>query len=453
MAGGSSIPQPDDEEDSSVAENGPAPTSTSKKGGGKQTKLPSRPQYYNPDPVARLFGRANEAPVKINGVCTTSLIDTGATFTIINADFCEEHGLEIYSLDGLVTIARTEGFNVPYLGYTIATLEFLNISHYSEEVVMLVVSDPTAYAVRVPLQVGTRVISTVIESLTPDNIKHLDEIWRQTYVGTLMSCVVQQRPTGKGDTFNLEEVKGPVKLKKKVKLEPFEQKEVWGYTQVRGHSKRAVVCTESEELLMKGQVICVNSKSNLFSHNSRVKVMLRNLSGKTVKMPAKSIIGEVSPCNVVPPIWKPEVGVQTEESDQTWTKEVKDLFEKLGLNEPKEWMTKEDILEAKKLVQKFHMIFSKNDLDLGKTDKVKYKIKVTDSTPFKERYRRIPPSQYEAVRKYLQEMLDIGAIRPSDSPWCSAVVLVKKKSGKLRFCIDLRKLNARTVKDAYREKP
>ena len=46
-------------------------------------------------------------------------------------------------------------------------------------------------------------------------------------------------------------------------------------------------------------------------------------------------------------------------------------------------------------------------------------------------------------------MLDLGAIRPSDSPWCSAVVLVKKKSGELRFCIDLRKLNARTVKDAY----
>ena len=66
---------------------------------------------------------------------------------------------------------------------------------------------------------------------------------------------------------------------------------------------------------------------------------------------------------------------------------MEDLFEKLGLNEPKEWMTEEDILEAKKLVQKFHIIFSKNDLDLGKTDRVKYKIKVTDSTPFKERYR------------------------------------------------------------------
>ena len=46
-------------------------------------------------------------------------------------------------------------------------------------------------------------------------------------------------------------------------------------------------------------------------------------------------------------------------------------------------------------------------------------------------------------------MLEIGAISESKSPWASAVVLVSKKDGSLRFCIDLRKLNSRTVKDAY----
>ena len=46
-------------------------------------------------------------------------------------------------------------------------------------------------------------------------------------------------------------------------------------------------------------------------------------------------------------------------------------------------------------------------------------------------------------------MLEIGAINESKSPWASAVVLVRKKDGSLRFCIDLRKLNARTIKDAY----
>ena len=56
---------------------------------------------------------------------------------------------------------------------------------------------------------------------------------------------------------------------------------------------------------------------------------------------------------------------------------------------------------------------------------------------------------YDEVKVYRQEMLDLGAIRPSNSPWPSAIVLVRKKDGRLRFCIDLRRLNNRTVKDAY----
>ena len=53
------------------------------------------------------------------------------------------------------------------------------------------------------------------------------------------------------------------------------------------------------------------------------------------------------------------------------------------------------------------------------------------------------------MRKHLKEMLEVGAIRRSNSPWASPVVLVRKKDGSLRFCIDLCRLNVRTVKDAY----
>ena len=80
---------------------------------------------------------------------------------------------------------------------------------------------------------------------------------------------------------------------------------------------------------------------------------------------------------------------------------------------------------------------------------MKHSIKLDDYTPFKERYRHIPPHQYEEVKQHLKEMLEIGAISESKSPWASAVVLVRKKDGSLRYCIDLTKLNARTVKDAY----
>ena len=56
---------------------------------------------------------------------------------------------------------------------------------------------------------------------------------------------------------------------------------------------------------------------------------------------------------------------------------------------------------------------------------------------------------YDEVWKHLQEIIDIGAIQPSNIPWASTLVLVRKKNGKLHFCIDLRKLNSLMVKDAY----
>ena len=98
---------------------------------------------------------------------------------------------------------------------------------------------------------------------------------------------------------------------------------------------------------------------------------------------------------------------------------------------------------------KYSFLFAMDSMDLGKTDLVKHHIELTNYTPIKDRYRHIPIQQYEEVQKHLKEMLDIGAIRRSNSSWNSPVVLVRKKDGSLRFCIDLRKLNAQTVKDAY----
>ena len=102
----------------------------------------------------------------------------------------------------------------------------------------------------------------------------------------------------------------------------------------------------------------------------------------------------------------------------------------------------------KKVLEDYHYLFALGDLELGRTNLVKHVIKLDDPKPFRERYRRIPPHQYEEVKKHLKQMVEIGAIRKSQSPWASAVVLVCKKTGELRFCIGLRKLNVRTIKDA-----
>ena len=59
------------------------------------------------------------------------------------------------------------------------------------------------------------------------------------------------------------------------------------------------------------------------------------------------------------------------------------------------------------------------------------------------------PAMVDEVRNHLREMLESGAIRPSQSAWCNTVMLVRKKDGSLRFCIDFRCLNAHTKKDSY----
>ena len=137
-----------------------------------------------------------------------------------------------------------------------------------------------------------------------------------------------------------------------------------------------------------------------------------------------------------------EVPNSEEEDDGSW---ILDLIDLSGLeNWPEHLQT-----EAKEMLKRNAETFSKNDLDMGRTNLVKHHIKLTDPVPFKEAYRRIPPQMYDEVKAHIQEMLDLGAIRPSNSPWASAIVLVRKKEGRLRFCIDLRRLNNRTVKDAY----
>ena len=73
---------------------------------------------------------------------------------------------------------------------------------------------------------------------------------------------------------------------------------------------------------------------------------------------------------------------------------------------------------------------------------------MVDDKPLKERFQRIPPPMVDEVHAHMKEMLEMGAICPSQSPWCNAVVLVHKKDRGLCFCIDFCKLNARTKKDS-----
>ena len=85
-------------------------------------------------------------------------------------------------------------------------------------------------------------------------------------------------------------------------------------------------------------------------------------------------------------------------------------MESLNLQGIESWSQQQQ-QSAKSLIRKYQHLFALTLNELGKTSLVQHEIKLSDKTPFRERYQRIPPHQYEEVRKHLQEMLDIEAIQ------------------------------------------
>ena len=237
----------------------------------------------------------------------------------------------------------------------------------------------------------------------------------------------------------------------------------------------------------EGPYCAVPAYAFLKPGSNRVEVMLKNITARPITIKTGEKVTKIEPANAVPHMLAPQspgsmdpvvsksakAGLEAgtrgsslkprprgsdKESDKIKAEvdrtplsaeQIEMLLTKIDFDDgTKEW-TQEQKKRAKTLLTKYSFLFAMDSMDLGKTDLVKHHIELTNYTPIKDRYRRIPPQQYEEVRKHLKEMLDIGAIRRSNSPWASPVVLVRKKDGSLRFCIDLRKLNARTIKDAY----
>ena len=96
-----------------------------------------------------------------------------------------------------------------------------------------------------------------------------------------------------------------------------------------------------------------------------------------------------------------------------------------------------------------HQAFSLEDGERGETSLVEMHIDTGDSSPRKQPVRRIPFAVRQEVATQLRKMQDSGVIRPSNSPWASPVVLVRKRDGSLRFCIDYRDLNSVTKADTF----
>ena len=229
-------------------------------------------------------------------------------------------------------------------------------------------------------------------------------------------------------------------------------------TMMMGHRLRVMtqVPYPDDDANLPVGLYVLRTYTKLHDSSRTVHIILWNGTSRPIHLCQCRLVGRVVAANVVPEAEvMPEFMNKLSEDDADTDEKEKSpkltiperqqlLIEILerdsGLDMLKDWPEKE-ALDTRQLLMEFHHMFSLDKNKMGCTDTTEHVIKLTNSEPFKERFRHIAPPLVEEVCEHIQEMLDGGAIRPSNSPWCNAMVLVRKKDGTLRFCIDFRRLN------------
>ena len=125
-------------------------------------------------------------------------------------------------------------------------------------------------------------------------------------------------------------------------------------------------------------------------------------------------------------------------SDKSWMRDVS-----IGDVPPTERDRLTELLHSNR------QVFAQNESDVGLTYTVKHRICTTEDGPVRAAYRRIPPPQFEEVKAHINDLIQQRIVRPSRSEYASPIVICKKKNGNIRMCVDYRRLNNKTRKDAF----
>ena len=141
-------------------------------------------------------------------------------------------------------------------------------------------------------------------------------------------------------------------------------------------------------------------------------------------------------------------GPEEESSGSDRQKEVPDYIQRLvdGVHDSLPESTCQTLSD---ILVRYADAFSQSESDVGSTNIVMHCIDTAQARPIRQRLRRYPPAHVEVISKQVDEFLQQEVIEPASSPWASNLVLVRKKDGSHRCCVDYRQLNAVTRKDAY----
>ena len=184
-----------------------------------------------------------------------------------------------------------------------------------------------------------------------------------------------------------------------------------------------------------------------------MSLVVRNVFDRHIFLKKGVPVARVVSASLVQPVklspeMKATLGTESRPKPMSVAVRQEKLLEKLNLDGLGHWSL-ENAVAVRELVLAYHDVFALEINELGCTSAIKHEIRIENDEPFKEQFWCIPPLLLEEVCASLRDMLEAGAIHPSQSPWCNAVILVWKKDGTLCFCMDFRCLNVHTKKDSY----
>ncbi len=371
---------------------------------------------------ANLVGSSNEGNIFVQGQSVKALIDSGSMVTTISETFYNSlpDKPALKSIEDLgLKVSIADGSALKYLGYIECNIVIPFLSDFSIDVPVLVVHD-TDFNLDCPVIIGTNIIRICKESCSSGDV-FIPEEWK-----TAMCSITCQ-------SFPVKSVN-----RKPIVIGPYETVLVKG---VSRNLDTSITEAVTENLDHQNKVLVCPRVVNIANRSSTtVSVKVCNISAKPFTIRPKTHFCQLQEVKVVDNLVSDHESSGNSEEPKT---------DEINFNIDEANLTQEQILRAKQVLGNWNRIFSKGPNDIGRTDLVKHRIVLEDDKPFKQPYRRIPPGMYEEVRQHVKDMLDADVIRESDSPFSSNVVLVRKKDGSLRFCIDYRVLNSKTRKDAY----
>ena len=305
---------------------------------------------------------------------------------------------------------------------------------------------------------GTATIYRVMEVIKERKISELAVPWASGLSWLMRDVHAQMSQVVVDDVANKSvaplSVDKVVRVSHKCRVPPFGHKVIHGSVSLVLQGYRMNVMTHGLEKRSPSLPLGIDVQSayaTLSTGSNRVAVVLRNNTRDWIEIGKGTPVAQMVAANQVPQVID-TISADKGKSQPTLTEAERQdlLLDKLDLSGLEAWPA-EEVEKAHGLLREYHDIFSLEKHNMGHTNATKHKIvlKDPDTPPFKERFRWILPPQLDEVREHLKLMLDAGVVWPSNSPWCNAVVLVRKKDGSLRFCIDFRRLNALTVKDSH----